>query len=361
MCDLKLLLNFWPSIKHLFTSGIYILHLICSVLAFNAFVISITYTPKYLEQQFGQSASKTNFLIGVMSIPPLVLGMFLSGWIMKRFKLGLLGSARLMFFTSVTSLVCIIPYFALSCENIDVAGITVPYQRTFEVQDVSHDLLTSCNAGCPDFLWDPVCGQNGVTYISPCHAGCNSTLGTRQNMTFHGCTCIQSWGLTSGNSSAVLGQCSRESSCTKMFYIYLALQSLAFFVYCLGTVPFFLISLRIVDPMLKSLSMGIFLLVLRVFGGIPAPICFGALIDTTCLKWGQNKSGERGACRMYDIETFRYLFLGLVSSLQAFSYTLLWIFTTQIKKKVQYDEKMSKDIELQYPMLRDPEQENNIK
>lgn len=62
--------------------------------------------------------------------------------------------------------------------------------------------------------------------------------------TFHGCTCIQSWGLTSGNSSAVLGQCPRESSCTKMFYIYLALQSLAFFVYCLGTVPFFLISLR---------------------------------------------------------------------------------------------------------------------
>uniref|UniRef100_A0A8C2K8W3 Kazal-like domain-containing protein n=1 Tax=Cyprinus carpio TaxID=7962 RepID=A0A8C2K8W3_CYPCA len=272
---------------------------------------------------------------GVISIPAVALGMFVSGWIMKRFKLGLLGSARLVFFTSVTSLVCIIPYFALSCENIDVAGVTVPYQRSIELQDISCDLLNSCNAdcGCPDFLWDPVCGQNGVTYISPCHAGCNSSWGTRQNMTFHGCTCIQSWGLTSGNSSAVLGQCPRESSCTKMFYIYLALQSLAFFVYCLGTVPFFLISLRIVDPVLKSLSVGILLLVLRVFGGIPAPICFGALIDVTCLKWGQNKCGGRGACRMYDIETFRYLFLGLVSSLQAFSYTLLWIFTTQIKRK----------------------------
>uniref|UniRef100_A0A8C1N434 Solute carrier organic anion transporter family member n=1 Tax=Cyprinus carpio TaxID=7962 RepID=A0A8C1N434_CYPCA len=261
--------DFWPSIKHLLTNRIYLLYLVSSVLAFNAFAITITYTPKYLEQQFGQSASKTNFLI--------------------------------------------------------------------------------------------VCGQNGVTYISPCHAGCNSSWGTRQNMTFHGCTCIQSWGLTSGNSSAVLGQCPRESSCTKMFYIYLALQSLAFFVYCLGTVPFFLISLRIVDPVLKSLSVGILLLVLRVFGGIPAPICFGALIDVTCLKWGQNKCGGRGACRMYDIETFRYLFLGLVSSLQAFSYTLLWIFTTQIKRKVQNDEQMSKDIELQYPVLCDTEQENNVK
>uniref|UniRef100_A0A9J8AWX5 Solute carrier organic anion transporter family member n=1 Tax=Cyprinus carpio carpio TaxID=630221 RepID=A0A9J8AWX5_CYPCA len=244
--------DFWPSIKHLLTNRIYLLYLVSSVLAFNAFAITITYTPKYLEQQFGQSASKTNFLI--------------------------------------------------------------------------------------------VCGQNGVTYISPCHAGCNSSWGTRQNMTFHGCTCIQSWGLTSGNSSAVLGQCPRESSCTKMFYIYLALQSLAFFVYCLGTVPFFLISLRYC-----------------LICGIPAPICFGALIDMTCLKWGQNKCGGRGACRMYDIETFRYLFLGLVSSLQAFSYTLLWIFTTQIKRKVQNDEQMSKDIELQYPVLCDTEQENYVK
>uniref|UniRef100_A0A9J7YI14 Solute carrier organic anion transporter family member n=1 Tax=Cyprinus carpio carpio TaxID=630221 RepID=A0A9J7YI14_CYPCA len=238
--------DFGPSLKRLLTNGIYLLYLVYSVLALNAFTIVITYTPKYLEQQFGQSASKTNFLIGVTSIPAATLGMFLSGWIMKRFKLSLLGSTRLMFFSSVTTLVCTIPYFALSCENIDVAGVTVPYQGSVEVQDISHGLLTSCNAdcGCPDFQWDPVCGQNGVTYISPCHAGCNSTRGAGQNMTFHGCTCIQSWGLTSGTSTAVLGQCSRETSCTKMFYIYLALQSLAFFVYSLGTVPFFLISLR---------------------------------------------------------------------------------------------------------------------
>uniref|UniRef100_A0A9J8BW74 Solute carrier organic anion transporter family member n=1 Tax=Cyprinus carpio carpio TaxID=630221 RepID=A0A9J8BW74_CYPCA len=243
--------DFGPSLKRLLTNGIYLLYLVYSVLALNAFTIVITYTPKYLEQQFGQSASKTNFLI--------------------------------------------------------------------------------------------VCGQNGVTYISPCHAGCNSTRGAGQNMTFHGCTCIQSWGLTSGTSTAVLGQCSRETSCTKMFYIYLALQSLAFFVYSLGTVPFFLISLRIVDPALKSLSVGVFLLVLRVFGGIPAPICFGALIDSTCLKWGQKKCGGSGACRMYDTETFRYLFLGLVSSLRTVSYTLLWIVTIQIKRKVQNDNQMSKD------------------
>uniref|UniRef100_A0A671QUG0 Solute carrier organic anion transporter family member n=1 Tax=Sinocyclocheilus anshuiensis TaxID=1608454 RepID=A0A671QUG0_9TELE len=351
--------DFGPSLKRLLTNGIYLLYLVYSVLAFNAFAIVITYTPKYLEQQFGQSTSKTNFLIGVTSIPPVALGMFLSGWIMKRFKLGLLGSARLIRCINLIASWNINTFYPLNVSIFQTCNIiNCLCGRSIEVQDISRDLLTSCNAdcGCPDFLWDPVCGQNGVTYISPCHADCYSTRGTRQNMTFHGCTCIQSWGLTSGNSSAVLGQCSRESSCTKMFYIYLALQSLAFFVYCLGTVPFFLISLRIVDPVLKSLSVGILLLVLRVFGGIPAPICFGALIDSTCLKWGQNKCGGRGAWSMYDIETFRYLFLGLVSSLRAFSYTLLWIFTTQIKRKVQNDKQMSKNIELQYPVLCYPEQ-----
>ncbi|KAK2892580.1 hypothetical protein Q8A67_012568 [Cirrhinus molitorella] len=341
--------DFGASLKRLLTNGIYLLYLANSVFIFNAYTILVTYTPKYLEQQFGQSASNTNFLIGGISVPAVALGIFLSGWIMKRFKLSLLGSTKLMFFTSVISLVCTIPLFALSCENIDVAGVTVPYQGSIEVQNSSRHLLTSCNAdcGCSDFQWDPVCGQNGVTYISPCHAGCNSTQGAGQNMIFHGCTCIPSWELTSGNSSAVLGQCSRESSCTKMLYIYLALQSLAFFVYCLGTTPFFVVSFRIVDPALKSLSIGIFLLVLRVFGGIPASIYFGALIDSTCLKWGQKKCGGSGACRIYDIETFRYIYLGLVSSLRAFSYVLLWMVITQIKRKVQNENQMSKNTELQ--------------
>lgn len=141
-------------------------------MAFNAFVIVITYTPKYLEQQFGQSASKTNFLlgdnchdydhvifyfylfiagclnwvcsyisVGVTSIPPLALGMFLSGWIIKRFKLDLLGSARMSFFTAIAALFITIPYFALSCENTDVAGVTVPYQGYFHLQSYSYCIM----------------------------------------------------------------------------------------------------------------------------------------------------------------------------------------------------------------------------
>lgn len=40
--------------------------------------------------------------------------------------------------------------------------------------------------------------------------------------------------------------------------------------------------------------------------GIPAPVYFGVLIDTSCLKWGFKKCGSRGSCRLYDSHAFRY-------------------------------------------------------
>lgn len=92
---------------------------------------------------------------------------------------------------------------------------------------------------------------------------------------------------------------------------------------------------RCISPDLKSLALGIqtlatrtlgklvFLLVPKVtfltilmlqqnssyivlsLGGIPAPVYFGALIDSTCLKWSIKKCGGRGACRIYDSAMYR--------------------------------------------------------
>lgn len=44
---------------------------------------------------------------------------------------------------------------------------------------------------------------------------------------------------------------------------------------------------------------------LLIVAGIPAPIYFGALVDSTCLHWGTLKCGESGACRIYDSTNFR--------------------------------------------------------
>ncbi|KAF4022727.1 hypothetical protein G4228_014883 [Cervus hanglu yarkandensis] len=65
----------------------------------------------------------------------------------------------------------------------------------------------------------------------------------------------------------------------------------------------------------KSTSEAIFLM-----AGIPAPIYFGALVDSTCLHWGTLKCGESGACRIYDSTSFRYIYLGLPAALRGSSY-----------------------------------------
>ncbi|NXX65306.1 SO1C1 protein, partial [Spizella passerina] len=129
---------------------------------------------------------------------------------------------------------------------------------------------------------------------------------------FHNCSCVEG----QGNSSAVLGQCQRES-CAKAFPYFLALQTACAFVLALGGTPTYMIMFRSVSPDLKSFAVGIEALGGRVLGGLPAPIYFGALIDETCLKWGTKSCGGSGSCRVYDTKEFRNVYLGLVAGLRA--------------------------------------------
>ena len=45
-------------------------------------------------------------------------------------------------------------------------------------------------------------------------------------------------------------------------------------------------------------------------GFLPAPLLFGALIDSTCILWDES-CGKRGACLLYDTAAFRYLTYGV--------------------------------------------------
>ena len=56
--------GFLPSLKRLLGTPAYFLLLCGSILKFNSFIGLFTFKAKYMEQQFGQSASRANFLIG---------------------------------------------------------------------------------------------------------------------------------------------------------------------------------------------------------------------------------------------------------------------------------------------------------
>uniref|UniRef100_A0A673LKK3 Solute carrier organic anion transporter family member n=1 Tax=Sinocyclocheilus rhinocerous TaxID=307959 RepID=A0A673LKK3_9TELE len=119
--------RFLPSLKRLLCTPAYFLLLCGIVLKFNSFIGLLTFKAKYMEQQFGQSASRTNFLIGVLILPVVAVGIFLGGLLMKRYKLSVVAGAQLSFITSLTAFLLLLFHFSTKCDNVPVAGLTVSY------------------------------------------------------------------------------------------------------------------------------------------------------------------------------------------------------------------------------------------
>lgn len=59
----------------------------------------------------------------------------------------------------------------------------------------------------------------------------------------------------------------------------------------------------------KAMAMGIIQFATSLFGNVPCPIIYGAVIDSTCLIW-ETICDKQGACSLYDPDAFRHFFLG---------------------------------------------------
>lgn len=60
--------EFVPTVKSLLGNPVYIIYLCVTIIQFNSLIGMVTYKPKYIEQHYGQSASKANFLMGKQDI-----------------------------------------------------------------------------------------------------------------------------------------------------------------------------------------------------------------------------------------------------------------------------------------------------
>uniref|UniRef100_A0A8K9WM00 Solute carrier organic anion transporter family member n=1 Tax=Oncorhynchus mykiss TaxID=8022 RepID=A0A8K9WM00_ONCMY len=313
--------EFVPTLKSLLGSPVYITYLCVTIIQFNSLIGMVTYKPKYIEQHYGKSASKANFLMGMVNIPAVALGMFSGGVLMKKFKLGVMGAAKFAFGTSLLGYFLSLFFFAMGCDNAKVAGITMSYTGVEGLSYQQPSLFSECNSGClcSGSDWDPVCGENGITYVSPCLAGCTSSTGAGKNTVFHQCRCVAVTGAGSqpSNLTASLGHCPIRDSCDTMFPYFLFLSVITSFIISLGGTPGFMLLIRCIKPEFKSLALGVHTLATRTLAGIPAPIYFGAVIDTTCLKWGNTKCGRRGACRIYNTTAYSHVNTRILMSLSA--------------------------------------------
>ena len=78
----------------------------------------------------------------------------------------------------------------------------------------------------------------------------------------------------------------------------------------------------------RSLALGVQSIFFRIFGAIPGPIAFGAIIDSGCIYW-QYECGRRGNCWVYEnsilgFRAFAIAVSGLI--LNVIFSILCWIF-----------------------------------
>ncbi|RMC02744.1 hypothetical protein DUI87_19934 [Hirundo rustica rustica] len=240
-------LDFLPSLKSLFGNPVYILYLCASIIQFNSLIGMVTYKPKYIEQQYGQTSSKTNFVIGLINIPAVAFGIFSGGLIMKKFGIGVLGAAKLSLGSSFFGYLLLLSLFAMGCENSDVAGLTVSYHGAKRMTDYEEALFSECNSGCSCSQndWDPICGENGVTYVSACLAGCQASNGSGKSTVFFNCSCVGTFE-SSQSSSAVVGPCQKGNECPKMFLYFLVISVITSYTLSVGGTPGYILLLRYV-------------------------------------------------------------------------------------------------------------------
>ncbi|XP_059836733.1 solute carrier organic anion transporter family member 4A1 [Hypanus sabinus] len=254
-----------------------------------------TFGPKFLESQFGLSASQGATLFGYIVVPAGGGGTFLGGFIVNKLKLRCAGIIKLCILWTFLSLLAIF-IVCINCPNIPMAGLTSTFNDSS--YDAPINLTASCNIGCncPMDLYNPVCGADGLMYYSPCHAGClefNSTLPSDGRKIYYNCSCLRQ-----NNSSLNIAQSGKcASSCTQMplfmtFFFFVILFTF------LSSIPALTATLRCVPDSQRSFALGIQWIVVRTLGAIPGPIAFGSVIDISCLLW-QEQSSERGSCYIY--------------------------------------------------------------
>ncbi|XP_055624155.1 solute carrier organic anion transporter family member 74D-like isoform X2 [Toxorhynchites rutilus septentrionalis] len=347
--------------KRMLSNKILMLNNVASVFYFFGYAPYWMFTPKYIETQYKQSASTANFVTGTVALVFSAIGVLFAGVIITKYKPRARYMASWNIFVGALSVMGMVLYAFLGCSASENSTI-VNHLPT------ANQTLT-CNSACHcDYVeYSPVCGEDGNTYISACHAGCKHQHQTADLKTINECACISSRNesnkfgfkelLPSNDSSdfssdistfrggkAIDGPCPVD--CKREFITFLVVMCFLKFSGATGRASNFLVSIRCVDEKDKTVSIGFEMMLLSMMSFIPSPIFFGLVLDKTCLVWGKTCSGD-GNCWLYDGEMLRYL-MNLIAAGFVLLGTILdcgvWYYVKDLK--IFDDEEKEKEISL---------------
>lgn len=330
------------------------------------------FTPKYIEIQYRQSAATSSLVTGTIALGFSALGILLSGYVISKFKPKARSMAAWNVLVGFLTVAGMLTYSFIGCPDNEKSVIV-------NIHD-SSTMTSTCNSNCQcDYVrYSPICGEDGMTYISPCHAGCkNEQISSKGIKTYFDCSCIPTNNSTKSSpvfarltalnenstdgfldlddgtatitpldfgsgGQAVPGSC--PVNCYNYFVTFLAVLCALKFVGATGRASNFLVSVRCVPEKDKTAAMGFGLMMMSLFAFIPSPIFFGWVIDKLCLVWGKTCS-NKGNCWLYDPESLRYTLNFIASTFVTLGSIFdvgVWYYVKDLKI---FDEEI-KDVEL---------------
>ncbi|KAG4067712.1 hypothetical protein HA402_005484 [Bradysia odoriphaga] len=295
--------DFYITFKRLLRNKVFMLNNFAGIFYVFGFMPFWIFSPKLIETLFKQSSSASSLFTGTFALISSAAGILIAGIIITKFK----PSARyLAFWNVIVGLLSVLSILSFSLMGCDEGKNAI--HTSVGVSPLSCNELCNC-----DFVkYSPVCGADGVTYVSPCHAGCTRATFINKTKRFDECACIDAdveYKLSEDYSidqhQALQGPCPVD--CQSKLTIFLIVICFMKFIGSTGRASNFLVGIRCVEERDKTLAIGFGMTLIRLLAAVPSPIFFGYIIDHACIAWGRTCT-SKGNCWLYDTEMLRYAF-----------------------------------------------------
>lgn len=186
------------TIKRLLRNKTYFCNTMAAIFYVFGYIPYGYFMNKYLQIQYLLTPSFANKMTGFTSTIASAVGLLTAGIVITIFKPRARYLAGWNIVTSIISAIGLMTYGFLGCpanNNAMILNKLSQYFDRYRHLNIFYSFFSSnssmkssaCNFECHcDFVkYSPVCGMNGVTYISACHAGCQKEMklenGTKVN------------------------------------------------------------------------------------------------------------------------------------------------------------------------------------
>jgi hypothetical protein len=288
----------------------------------------LAFASLFLEYQYRLASGSASLILGILSIPPLMLGGLMSGFIVKKLKDRVSSCLK---FLAIVLFINLIVYsgFIVYCKE--------PMLISDELSDGSYQIAGNCN--CDSKIFKPVClkESNDTFYQSACLAGCIGYDSTRD--IYFNCSQVPDTFVKGQINETYFnyftnGLCTTNSCDGKLIISYTCI-ALLMLLNALTFLPYLKVTIGCINAKeMNSIGLGMKQFFMNMAGTIPGPIIFGSVIDQSCKYW-HTDSSEQSVCKMYDNQKFAFGFglLGIGFKFVCFILVILSLIVTSRQKK----------------------------